>query len=644
MNRKILILSLPILLLGNEFETTLQNEINWLEEETFVVSASRIKEALNKTPASVTLIDSDMIEKMDAENLFDVLSTVPGIGITQSNIYIDEIESRGIKDWFSKQILFMIDGHALDANLINGGVTLSFSDIKLETIKQIEIIKGPASALYGANAFTGLVNIITKKASDINGVAFTGKYGSFDTKEANVLFGKQFDELSIMGDINAMDSNGYEVHVKKDAINNAGTTHPYKKQIQTNFKLGYKDLFINTMFNHREDGPHFGATGAINNDTVTKNDYLFIETGLHADITHQLNINAKMYYDLSTFDNRWGLPQYNLIQCNALKNRKTGIEALATYSVTDTFSTIFGGMYEKHQQFDIKTRNNNVDVSHTAESFAPIVDREMEATYINTLYDPIPNVRITLGVRYDHYSDFGSNIAPRGGFSWQISKHHSLKAMYGEGFRAPTFAELYSNHTVINGAIDLNPEKVKTYEITHEYDYDRLHNKLTYFDNTFTDLIVQDDSNYYNRGASSTRGVEIETKYDLYRGSYLLGNYTYLEAKDDKTDQELSDVASHRGNIMFNYRINRYLNSFTHLLFKGETKRATEDERQNVAAYGILNTTIQVKDYLKNTEFKLLLNNLTDKQAYDPARDGLIYDDYEIARRNFMLEVTYTFN
>jgi iron complex outermembrane receptor protein len=637
-------MTFPLFLLSNELDTTLNDEIKWLEEETFVVSASRIKENINKTPASINIIDEDMINISGANNLLEILSTVPGIGITQSNIFVNEMEIRGIKDWFSKHILVMIDNHSLDANLLNGGATWFFSDMPLENIKRIEIIKGPASALYGANAFTALINIITKDSKDIKNAELKVKVGSYDTKASNILFGYNDKEFSISTNINIFDSDGDKIYVNQDALNNSGYTNPYKKHFSMHLKAEYKNYYLNMDHTSKKDGQHFGALGQLNDDTNIDIKYTYIEGGYIKDITSDINLKTRLYYDKYKFYNTWGIPSYSLVTVNGITNDKFGAESLATYKINNKLSTVFGAMFEKQRQDDVVTINNGIDVSNTNYTFAPSVDRDIWAGYLNTLYDFKDNIRATFGIRYDHYSDFGSNIAPRGGISWEINRSNIFKFLYGEGFRAPTFAELYSNHTVISGAANLTPEKAKTYESSFETKV--INNttiKITAFYNKFKDLITQSGTDYINSGEIITKGIELETKYDLNRGSYIMANYTYQNAKDEITDTNLPNIAKHKGNIILNYKINKYLNSFSHINIKGKTQRSSTDPRESVKGYAVLNTTLQIKNIIKNLEMKVTLNNLFDKTYYDPSNEGLIYDDYLNKGRNFLIEAKYIF-
>ncbi|MBN2782749.1 MAG: TonB-dependent receptor, partial [Campylobacterales bacterium] len=248
MIKKLLHLFLPTVLLANPFEITLQDEMQWLEEETFIVSASRVRENIKKTSASVNVIDEEMIEVSSAKNISELLNTIPGISVTQGNLFFNEIEVRGIKDYTSKQVLFMIDGHSIDALLLNGGSTAILDKISLDNIKRIEIVKGPASALYGANAFTALINIITKDVADINGVIVNSKIGSHNTKEVNLLYGQKYDELSLVANTNLKETDGNKVYIKQDRANKSALNNPYLKQLTANVKIDYKDFYLKSMY------------------------------------------------------------------------------------------------------------------------------------------------------------------------------------------------------------------------------------------------------------------------------------------------------------------------------------------------------------------------------------------------------------
>ena len=671
MQTKLLTLLFPALLFSSDlFEEDFLDEIDYLQEETFVLSASRIKENINKTTSSVTVIDSDMIESMGANNILDVLITVPGIGITQSNIQAREIESRGIKDRSSKQVLFMLDGHPLDANLINGGSIWSLDTLNLDYISRIEIIKGPASSLYGSSAFVALVNIITKKADDIDGMVLRARYASNNTKETNILFAKQYDELSLLANLNLYTTSGKSVYVEQDRSKNSGYTNPWGRRFKVNLKLDYKDFYFSSLYSQREDGQYFGAVGNINDEDHHQNYQYFLELGYKKDITDKLNISSKIYRDKIRVAIAWelfseGYPGKvfadGMRTTNAISNEKTGVEFIATYKFRTDLTTIFGATYENHKQYDattirnfggnppkLKPLNGMIDFTNTDENFAPNMSRYMKAGYINNLYDITKDIRITLGARYDSYTNLGSNVALRGGASWQINDSNTLKFMYGEGFRVPMFAELYNKHILTRGNPNLMSETVKTTEITLKTKVnEKLSTKVTLFNNDFKNLITKvitpSVSRYENIGDVNTRGLELELNYKLPKGSYLKANYTYQKAIDNITNQELSDVAKHKGNIILNYKVNRYVSVFNHLFIKGATQRVASDPRGATKGYKVLNTTVKIDNLYDNLELKFAVNNLFDAKAYDPAINNFVYDDYETHQRNISFEIQYKF-
>jgi len=655
MNKIATFFLLPVgFLFANPFQSTLENEISWLKEETFVITASKVKENIDKTPATVYVITDEMIEKMGANNILDVLETVPGIGITQSNISLKEIEVRGIKDWFSKQVLFMIDGHSLDANLINGGATKSFDTMILDNIARIEIIKGPASAMYGANAFTALVNIITKKAEDIDGTSIKTKLASFNTQETNLLHGKKYNDLSVVFNLNIQKSDGDAHFVHQDKNSKSGYTNPYAKQLKADIKLGYKDFSLTTMFLKREDGQYYGALGALNDETITKNNYFFMELKHDTKITKNLNMTTRLFTDKYTFDNTYELEENGNKMINGATNQKNGIENFTSYKLNDEYNIIVGAMYEKHKQYDDTTIQNFDPVNYTAlgsmtdysgtQYSFPHISRNMWATYINNLYDFSDDIRLTFGARYDKYDDFGSNISTKSGIAWQINPQNTFKFMYGEGFRAPTFAELYNSNVVVSGNTTLKSEKVNSYETSLSTQLSKLlETKVTLFNNDYKDLIVKSGNVYNNVGKTNTRGLEFETKYSLNRGSYFRTNYTYQEAKDKLTNEDLPNIAKHKGNIFFNYRLTRNINLFNHIFIKGSTKRASGDNRDNVSAFALLNSSIIIKNLYNNFVVKGSINNILDKKAYDPSNDSLTEDDYKKIGRNISLTLTYNF-
>ncbi len=664
MYRKLIgLLFLPSIVLSNPFETTLQDEIQWLEEETFVVSASRVKENIKKTPASVTVIDSDMIEKMSAKNFLDLLNTVPGVNISQTYVYMDKIGVRGIQGDFSQKVLILLDGHSLNSDLLNGGALGAYENLPLELIKRIEIIKGPASALYGENAFSALINIITKNVEDIKGSEVALKAGKNNTKQINYLYGNRYENYNIIANFNFLDTDGDSVYLSRDSIGNSGYTDPTKENINAYLSIinNKNGLYFKGNYNSAEDGPNFGILNALNNEDLSKRKSYFTEIGLKKELTKELSLHSRIYYDYYEVKNRWEvypegfpLPVYTdgMLGYSYYDSQKYGIENLLTLK-KENYKLVSGLSYESQS---IKNPSQKMnwdpltgaplssvqDFSDPGRNFISEETRKFWAVYSELLFDINTDIRMNLGARYDHYDDFGGVTNPRLGLTWKLNKNNNIKLMYGEAFRAPTFAELYNkNNPTILGNTNLEPEKVKTFELTLENSsIDDLKSSITIFNSDIEDIITLKNGQYANEGEARTQGIEAQIKYNLTRGSYLITNYTYQKTKNKQTDQELENVPTHMAYMGFNHRINKYFNLYTDIKYLSSQTRSNTDTRKKVDNSTVANLTLSAKNLIKKEmDIKLSIFNLFNEQSYD---SGSVID-YPIAGRSYIVELSYKF-
>ena len=143
-------------------------------EEQVVVTASKVEQALVNAPATVTLINSQTIENSPATNYADLLRAVPGLNVTQTSARDINLTSRAATGTLSTSQLALVDGRTIYQDFF-GFVAWDFLPINPSEIKQIEVIRGPASAVWGANALTGVVNVITKSPREMQGSTFTAE-------------------------------------------------------------------------------------------------------------------------------------------------------------------------------------------------------------------------------------------------------------------------------------------------------------------------------------------------------------------------------------------------------------------------------------------------------------------------------------
>jgi iron complex outermembrane receptor protein len=153
-------------------------------KEQVVVSASKTEEALVNAPASVSLIDTQTIQNNASTSYADLFRGVPGVNVTQTSARDINITSRGASGTLSTSQLALVDGRSIYLDFF-GFIAWDFLPVNPAEIKQIEVIRGPASAVWGANAMNGVVNVITKSPREIAGTTFTMGFGGFNRETAN---------------------------------------------------------------------------------------------------------------------------------------------------------------------------------------------------------------------------------------------------------------------------------------------------------------------------------------------------------------------------------------------------------------------------------------------------------------------------
>jgi len=196
-------------------DDALEEELKYLQEETYVITPSKIPQRIEKAPGTIHVITDKQIRQMGARYLSEVVQTVPGWSVDQWFWGLPLFFVRGGCGTMSSRILFMMNSHQV--NNVNLGTGIySYANLDLENVKRIEFVNGPGSALYGSGAASGIINIITKEGEDVDGLQVTGRGGSFDTAEGSVLFGKTVKGLEVAAYLNYRNTEGFRGHVDQD--------------------------------------------------------------------------------------------------------------------------------------------------------------------------------------------------------------------------------------------------------------------------------------------------------------------------------------------------------------------------------------------------------------------------------------------
>ena len=502
---------------------------------------------LDKAPATASVIYAAEIEAMGARTLDDVLETVPGLHISLSSLSrLDSIQSiRGVHSGFNPQVLMLMNGVPVQYSVQSGRPTLF--RMPVASIERVEVIRGPGSAIYGADAYAGVVNVITKDASVIKATQIGARAGSFNSRDLWMQTATEWQDLRIAFDVAYMESAG-----DKNRRINADLQSTLDTVFGTNASLapgalstGYQVLDSHLSITNeklqinfwnwvsKNAGVGAGAAQALDPNGSDDSDLLMGDLTYHLPGSENWENSARlsyMHYKEAAeftllpagtvvpigvdgnldFNNPAGVVAFP----NGVKGNPGGIakdgqfEFVSLYSGFDS-QRIRVAMGVRHQNLVGRESKNFgpgildvaplpqlmdgtlTNVSNTPDVFIEDSSRKVRYISLQDEWRILKGLDLTAGVRYDDYSDFGSTTNPRVALVWSVDEDLTTKLLYGSAFRAPSFAELnYKNNPVSIGNKKLKPELMNTIELSLNYRLtETLQTNLTLFDYEAYDMI-----------------------------------------------------------------------------------------------------------------------------------------------------------
>jgi iron complex outermembrane receptor protein len=633
-----------------------------------VTTSTLSKLASVKAPSTMTVITEEEIRSLRPKTLMDLLDQLPGIRLNKEFFARETITFRGITSTISNdRFKLMINGHAVYEPI--WGSFSDLYDISLEHVKQIEIVHGPGSALYGTNAFAGIINIITKSPAEVNGLDATVSGGSFDSVKADVLYGNGTEETEWGVYFNYYDTEGTDQDITQDGLFGTPfsiapqTSNERVESSQVDFNFRHKDFKLYASYMDREVGSPVNQIAYLTEDGEFKNwKFGFIEMSYEWMVAEEFTIKTILSYDdvdlvdeAQQFPKGFAIPQdidgdgdiefwpdgaygsfgYRsqevrseiLFSYQASENNKLLIGLFAERVETDDFFLELEG----HPLFFYNT-DGLVDYSDTLNWNRP-EEREIAGVFFQDEWQMNDEWYFVLGGRYDDYSDFGSTFNPRTALVWDFSGGVGgvLKLMYATAFKAPTFSQLYNqNNPSLVGNPDLDAEKLDLIEVSLSYSlFEKLQTDLSVYYSETEDLIDLSEerdfsqplapSFYVNRGETETSGAELDLKYAIGAFNYLYANLHYTRSEDAITGDDLPLIPEFQGILGLQLNLVPGLNWNIHLDYTGELEREAGDPREDLDATVVVDTTL---DYRTETgwEFFAAVYNAFDEEVYSPTR------------------------
>ena len=526
------LLIIAILILHLNLFSQEKKEIQALD--TILIKSTRIDLPFKENARTIQVISAEFIKNSAATNVADLLQQVAGVDIrrrgtagSQADLYI--------RGGGFDQTLLLIDGIKMD-DAQTGHHTMNAA-LPIEVIERIEIIKGPAARVFGQNAFTGAINIVTKSTL-ANTASVNIEAGSFGQLNGSVTVGKEFENSSIIAHVGILTSDGYRHNSDYENKNYLlkGVFNKKEQPIEV----------IATFFDKK-----FGANGFYASATATEQYEETQSSLLGASTTfrtEKFKITPRVYW-------KRGQDEYVYIRDNPSVYRnlhitnKVGVETNASYT-SDKGITGFG-----------------VDISRVFISSNNLGkrNRTMANLFLEHRFKFADGkIDITPGVAVTYFSDFKFHAFPGLDIGFKLSDNLKAYGNLGVTYRIPTYTDLYYNDRSTIGNSNLKPEEAFAQEIGLKFNSGRFTSSVAIFNrdaDNLIDFIRPDITSKYeatNIAKVNTKGFELNTDYRFKLNEFnqtLSFGYNYLN--DDILDQN-KDLSRYSLNTLKHQFITRF--------------------------------------------------------------------------------------
>ena len=664
-------------------------------DKTTVSIATGASQSLRRAPAVATVITAQDIALMGATDIDQVLATVPGIHVGRNNqgynpLYI----VRGIYSEFNAQTLVLYNGVPMTTMFIGNRGTI-WAGLPVANIERVEVIRGPGSALYGADAYAGVINIVTKGPADLQGLELGLRAGSFASRDGWAQYGGSLGPLAVAAYLRAGRTDGFKETVQADAQSGLdalfgtkaslapGPVNTGYDSVDAHVEGNYGRLRLRAGYMLRDDvGTGAGAGGAIDPVGKGRNQRWNASASLS-----ELELAPKLLLNLTgsyfQFANQFTTPlqvfppgafggsfPQGMFGAPSTWERQTRVAAVLGYSGWAGHQLRLGvghddlDMY-RTQEFKnftlidsgpakglpVPTPGGQLVEFPVDKSFVTPQRRRVSYAYVQDEWSVAPDWTLTAGVRRDEYSDFGATTNPRMALVWDASLDLTAKLLVGRAFRAPSFSEEYSiNNPVIRGNPLLKPERISTAEASVSWQLGaQVQLQASAFRYTMTDIIRAASigggtSEYANLGTQRGHGFELELVADVARNLRLAGHYAYQRAVDESTGQDAGYAPHQMAYVRADWHFDKGWALSGQVKRVADRMRAAGDARPPVPNYTSADLTLRTSSRKSGWDLAVSVRNLFAADLREPslASTGLPHD-LPMAGRALDVQLLYRF-
>jgi iron complex outermembrane receptor protein len=665
-------------------------------DKSFVSIATGTQQLITRAPAVTTVITAREIEAMGATDLDQVLQSVPGLHVSISSLAQNPMYSfRGIQTVYNPQVLMLVNGIPI-TNVFVGNRGQVWGGMPVENLARIEVIRGPGSALYGADAFAGLINLITKSAADIKGTNYGVRLGSFRTRDAWIQHGSKLGPVDSAFYLRVGRTDGQKGIIREDvqsaldrlygtsASLAPGPINAERSALDARADFAYDNWRLRTGYQQREVGVGTGVADSLDPNARAP------ASRMYADISYNNSAWSQNwalsgvvgFYDIKE---KPGNPAYTLFPRGAFggafPNGAIGNPGHSERHVDANVSVFYTGYHSHRLRFGAGMRSSDlyettelknfnivtvpgvgpvftplpglIDVTGTPLVYMQPHKRNLAYVFAQDEWNIAKDWTLTAGVRHDRYSDFGSTTNPRLALVWDAAYNVVVKALHGRAFRAPSFTELYSiNNPVTIGNPRLRPETIATNELALSWQpASNLQTNLSLFNYQMREIIrfvpnadPTTGSTAQNSGSQSGHGFEFESTWDATRTLRLTGSWSYQRSTDDVTGEDAGLAPHKRLFVRADWRFAPLWQLGTTINHVADRKRQPGDARPPIADYTTVDLTLRREKIAGNWDFRATVLNLFNRDAREPSlAPGNIPYDLPLPGRALYVQLQHSF-
>ena len=551
-----------------------------------VSTASKFSEKLREAPAVMSVVTRDELDRFGGLTLGEILNRVAGLTASVAS-FTDRslVAANGDQTQINGgHILFLINGRPTREVLEGGLIGDLLEAFPVNILDRIEVIKGPGSVLYGSNAFSAVVNLITRKA-DHNEVILTGLGGAggATATSGQVMFKR--GDFSIVGAGQFHQKPVWNTPYQSAFFGLQNVDIP-NRAAGGFLEMDYKGFTLMSAADEWTTEYSEGGAG------VGRWRRGFADLGYHFKPTARWDMAFNLTYTRTTLNATQNIPFID----------RDSHEMLAEWTnvigLTDRDQLTVGALFNH-----IQGTENFFGVS--PKLVISNGSRMGGALYAQLEHRLSPNWKLVAGAQANKIGDTKVDVGPRGGIVWTPASHWTVKALYSEAFRAPSLNETLLHYIAppsiggpnLIGNPNLLPEKVATFDIGPGYQGDRFLAYINYFRSKLTNDIVEANAStngtYENLGSVTFQGIEAEGKYYVSKKLFLMGSVQYQRNVDQSGVRSVTPIPALGAKAGVSYEVAHRYSASLFDVYEGHVSGYSQAANPRTGAYHLLNSHLR---------------------------------------------------